>query len=133
MVRLAPGSSLVGPPRVSGRTRFAQVDWRGTPALEVTTNYVLVYALSSPDGVVVIHSATHWMFPQGRNLLPSSRGMYLGRTQGYWQGMDCTSSAKGLTAAAPKHDRSANPNFTDDDPDAYFDPRRSVRVGAGCR
>jgi hypothetical protein len=133
MVRLAPGTSLAGPPRVSGRTRFAQVDWRGTPAVDVTTNYVLVYALNTPDGVVVFHSATHRMFPQGRNLLPSSRGMYLGRTQGYWQGMDCTTSATGLTAAAPKHDRGANPNFTDDDPDAYFDPHRSVRVGAGCR
>jgi hypothetical protein len=133
MVRLAPGSTLAGPPRVSGKIKFSQLNWRGMPALDVTTNYVWVYALNSPPGVVVIHSATHWMFPLGHNLLPTSRGMYLGRTTGYWQGMDCTASARGLTAAAPNHDKDANPNFSDSDPDAYFDPHRSVRVGAGCR
>jgi hypothetical protein len=136
MVRLAPGTTTTAPPRVSGSITYSQVDWRGMPALDVRTNYVWAYALSTadgPSGVVVIHSATHWMFPLGHDLLPTSRGMYLGRTTGYWQGMDCSDSMHGLTAPAPKHDQDANPNFSDPDPDAYFDPNRSVRVGAGCR
>lgn len=136
IVRFAPGTTLTAPTRVNGKIDFSQVDWRGMPALDVRTNYVWAYALTSKSGesgVVVIHSSTHWMFPLGKNLLPSSRGMYLGRTTGYWQGMDCSDSMQGLTAPAPAHDQDANPNFSDPDPDGYFDPNRSVRVGAGCR
>jgi hypothetical protein len=136
MIRLAPGTAVTAPPRVSGTITFSQVSWRGIPALDVRTNYVWAYALKSEagsSGVVVVHSATHWMFPLGAHLPPSSRGMYLGRTSGYWQGMDCSDSMRGLTAPAPAHDKDANPNFSDPDSDAYFDPNRSVQVGAGCR
>jgi hypothetical protein len=136
IVRFAPGTRLTAPPRVNGKITFSQVNWRGMPALDVATNYVWAYALRSTSGdsdVVVIHSSTNWMFPLGKNLLPSSRGMYLGRTSGYWQGMDCAASMRGLTAPAPAHDRNANPNFSDPDPDAYFDANRSVQVVPGCR
>ena len=136
LIRFSPGTTLRAPPRGAGKITFAQVDWRGMPALDVKTNYVWAYALhsaSGQDGVVVIHSTTHWMFPLGANLLRSSRGMYLGRTTGYWQGMACADSMHGLTAPAPAHDQNANPNFSDPDPDAYFDPNRPVKVKPGCR
>jgi hypothetical protein len=136
MIRLTPGTTMTAPPRVSGTTTFSQVSWRGIPALEVRTNYVWAYALRSQagsSGVVAVHSMTHWMFPLGEHLRPSSRGMYLGRTTGYWQGMDCSDSKRGLTAPVPAHDKDANPNFADPDFDAYYDPNRSVQVGAGCR
>jgi hypothetical protein len=134
LVQLAPDATLASTPRVSGQMSYQRVDWDGLPALDVTTNYVVVYAFAKPSGVVVIHAETHWMFPLGGNLRPSSRGMYLGRTSGYWHGMDCTRAALGLTAPAPAVDRNANPNFRDSDPlDAYFDPTRPVDVTSGCR
>ncbi|WP_028934085.1 hypothetical protein [Pseudonocardia spinosispora] len=134
MIRLAPGTVLAGPPRVNGRLSYARVDWNGLPALDVTSNYVWAYAFDQPSGVVVLHSETHWMFPLAKNLRPTSRGMYLGASTGYWHGMDCTASTRGLTAPAPPHARNTAPDFRDPDPtDAYFDPHRSVQVDSACR
>ena len=134
LIRLAPGNPLAAPPRVSGQLTYQRVDWNGIPALDVISNYVFAYAFGKPSGVVVIHSETHWMFPLSTTLRPSSRGMYLGRTSGYWHGMDCTAAAHGFTAPAPPVDAAANPGYSDKDPlDAYFDPTRSVRVDSGCQ
>ncbi|MGI8816462.1 MAG: hypothetical protein ACR2G2_14620 [Pseudonocardia sp.] len=134
LIRLAPGSVLAATPRVNGEMTYSRVDWRGTPALSVVTNYVWAYAFRKPEGVVVVHSETTWMFPLVDNLRPTSRGMYLGRTSGYWHGMDCAAAAKGFTAPAPDVDRSANPGYSDNDPlDAYFDPSRPLRVESGCQ
>ncbi|HEX4247673.1 MAG TPA: hypothetical protein VH008_07385 [Pseudonocardia sp.] len=134
LVRLTPANRLAAPPRVSGQLTYQQVDWNGISALDVTSNYVFAYAFGEPAGVVVIHSETHWMFPLDTSLRPSSRGMYLGRTSGYWHGMDCAASAKGLTAPAPTIDRFADPTYHDPEPlDAYFDPNRPVGITSGCR
>jgi hypothetical protein len=134
LIRLAPGAVLAGTPRVQGKMTYSRVDWRGTPALSVVTNYVWAYAFSQPEGVVVVHSETHWMFPLAKDLRPSSRGMYLGPTSGYWHGMDCTAAARGLTLPAPEVDRAANPDFSDSDSlDAYFDQSRPLGVESGCQ
>jgi hypothetical protein len=134
LIRLTPGNSLVAEPRVSGQLSYQRVDWNGIPALDVTSNYVFAYAFTKPSGVVVIHSETHWMFPLGASLRPSSRGMYLGRTTGYWHGMDCAASAKGITAPVPPVDHDADPRYHDPEPlDAYFDPNRPVGITSGCR
>lgn len=134
LVRLTPAASLAATPRVSGALSYQRVDWNGIPALDVTSNYVFTYAFAKPAGVVVVHAETHWMFPIFTGLRPSSRGMYLGRTGGYWHGMDCAAAAKGLTAPAPAIDRNANPGFKDPEPvDAYFDPNRPVGITSGCR
>jgi len=134
LIRLAPDTTLAATPRVSGQLSYQRVDWNGMPALDVTSNYVFAYAFDQPSGVVVIHSETHWMFPLSTALRPSSRGMYLGRTSGYWHGMDCASASRGLTAPAPPHDRGANPAYRDPEPlDAYFDPNRPVDITSGCR
>ncbi|HEY2205727.1 MAG TPA: hypothetical protein VGH99_14740 [Pseudonocardia sp.] len=134
LIRFSPGVTLAATPRVSGQVNYHRVDWDGLPALDVTSNYVIAYAFALPSGVVVVHAETHWMFPLGNDLRPSSRGMYLGRTTGYWHGMDCTAAARGLTAPAPGKDARADPNFHDTDPlDAYFDRNRSTGVTSGCR
>jgi hypothetical protein len=134
LIRLAPGAVLADTPRVNGQMTYSRVDWRGTPALSVVTNYVWAYAFAKPEGVVVVHSETTWMFPLVNDLRPTSRGMYLGRTSGYWHGMDCAAAAKGFTAPAPKVDHAANPGYSDNDPlDAYFDPSRPLRVESGCQ
>lgn len=134
LVRLAPGATLAAPPRVNGRLGYMLVDWSGLAALDVTSNYVIVYAFTGSAQVVVVHAETHWMFPLGAALRPSSRGMYLGRTSGYWHGMDCAAAGRGLTAPAPTVDRSATPAYHDPDPlDAYFDRHRPVDITSGCR
>lgn len=134
LVRLPPGATLAGVPRVDGQMSYSRVDWLGTPALSVVTNYVWAYAFARPEGMVVVHSETHWMFPLTDDLRPSSRGMYLGQTSGYWHGMDCAAAARGFTVPAPEIDRAANPEYSEHDPiDAYFDPARPLRVESGCR
>jgi hypothetical protein len=134
LVRLRPPTALAATPRVSGQLGYHRVDWNGIPALDVTSNYVVAYAFTKPAGVVVIHAETHWMFPIGGALRPSSRGMYLGRTDGYWHGMDCAAAARGLTAPGPAVDRGVTSGYTDPEPlDAYFDPSRPVGITSGCR
>jgi hypothetical protein len=134
MVQLAAGTTLAGEPRSSGQMSYQRVVWDGRPALDVTTNYVFVYAFARPSGMVVIHTETHWMFPMGADLRSSSRGMYLGRTNGYWHGMNCTLAAIGRTAPATAQDPHANPNYHDTDSlDSYFDPTRSIQVSSACR
>jgi hypothetical protein len=134
LIRLAPGTTLAESPRVDGTMTYSRVDWRGTPALQVVTNYVWAYAFKIPQGVVVVHSETSWMFPLSSDLRPTSQGMYLGKTTGYWHGMDCAAAAHGFTAPAPKDDKARNPAASDTDPlDAYFDPTRSVRVDSACQ
>jgi hypothetical protein len=135
LIRLAPGSTLAATPRVDGEMTYSRVDWRGTPALSVVTNYVWAYAFREPPGVVVVHSETTWMFPLVDDLRPTSRGMYLDRTIGYWHGMDCAAAAKGYTAPPSGGiDHQANPGYSENDPlDAYYDPSRPLRVESGCR
>lgn len=134
LVRLAPGATLAATPRVNGRLHYSRVDWNGVAALDVTSNYVIAYAFTGSEEVVVVHAETHWMFPLGTALRPSSRGMYLGRTSGYWHGMDCAAAGRGLTAPVPTVDRDANPAYHDPDPlDAYFDRHRPVDITSGCR
>jgi len=134
LIRLAPGTALAATPRVTGRMSYRQVTWDGTSALDVTTNYVVAYAFDRPSGVVAVHAETHWMFPLAANLRPSSRGMYLGRTTGYWHGMNCTLAARGLTAPVGTSDDRARPDYHDTDPlDAYFDKNRSTGVISGCK
>jgi hypothetical protein len=134
MVQLAAGTTLAAEPRSSGQMSYQRVVWDGRPALDVTTNYVFAYAFARPAGMVVIHTETHWMFPMGADLRSSSRGMYLGRTNGYWHGMNCTQAAIGRTAPATAQDSRANPNYHDTDSlDSYFDPTRSIRVSSACR
>ena len=134
LVRLAPGAVLAAPPRVNGRLHYARVDWNGMAALDVTSNYVIAYAFTGATDVVVVHAETHWMFPLGTALRPSSQGMYLGRTSGYWHGMDCAAAGHGITAPVPSVDRAAKPAYHDPDPlDAYFDRHRPVDITSGCR
>jgi hypothetical protein len=134
LIRLAPGTALAATPRVTGRMSYREVNWDGTSALDVTTNYVVAYAFDRPSGVVVVHAETHWMFPLAGNLRPSSRGMYLGRTSGYWHGMNCARAAHGLTAPVGSVDDQALPDYHDTDPlDAYFDKNRSTGVISGCK
>jgi len=134
LIRLAPGAVLADTPRVDGTMTYSRVDWRGTPALQVVTNYVWAYAFRQPSGVVVVHSETNWMFPLSNDLRPTSQGMYLGKTTGYWHGMDCAAAARGLTAPPMPGHKPATQADSDKDPlDAYFDPTRSVRVDSGCQ
>lgn len=133
LIQIGPDVSLAGTPRVSGRLTYQQVDWNGRPALDVTSNYVFVYAFDQPRAVVVVHTETHWMFPKGADIRPSSRGMYLGRTSGYWHGMDCALAARGLTGPAGGGIGAAAQPQPGDAQDAYFDPTQPVGVVSACR
>jgi hypothetical protein len=94
---------------------------------------VWAYAFRQPQGVVVVHSETDWMFPLSNDLRPTSQGMYLGKTTGYWHGMDCAAAAHGFTSPPVPGDKAANAGNSDKDPlDAFYDPTRSVRVDSAC-
>ncbi|GAA5160918.1 hypothetical protein GCM10023321_44380 [Pseudonocardia eucalypti] len=133
LIRVGRDASLAGTPRVSGKLTYRQVDWNGRPALDVTSNYVFAYAFDQPRGVVVVHAETHWMFPKGADIRPSSRGMYLGRTTGYWHGMDCALAARGFTGPAGGGQDAAAQYQPGDAQDAYFDPTQPVGVASACR
>ena len=122
-------------PRVSGRTTYRAATWGGRRGIDVVTNYVWVYAFTEggahPGGhLAVVHDEVTWFLPVPgpREAAPELR---IRATQSYAYGMDCKALKKGLLAPSNPNDPGpAEPN--PEDPDSYYNPDRSLKVGDTC-
>lgn len=134
--RLAPGARITGhQPRVKGRVSYRSVrDRDGIRVLEVTTNFVWVYAFRSPtadpvDGVVLVHDTVVWQIPHPADVRASSNGLWIDTADSYGSNIECATFDKGLVdVAAPSF---GGPAATED-PDAMFDPERSLDIEDSC-
>jgi hypothetical protein len=116
-------------PRVSGRMTYASVAVRGVPTLEVTTNFIWVYAFQGSDHpLAAAHDEIRWDFPDQARLPAADRGMDIGSTKGYLAWADCDAAAKGMLAPAPPEDRAkAAPDAVD-----YLRADHPLEIPDGC-
>ncbi|MGR6317914.1 hypothetical protein Q2K19_03295 [Micromonospora soli] len=134
--RLAPGARITDhQPRVKGRVSYRSTrDRDGIRVIEVTTNFVWVYAFRSPtpdpsDGVVLVHDTVVWHVPHPADVRTSSNGLWIDTADSYGSNIECATFDKGLVdIAAPQY---GGPLATED-PDAMFDPERSLDIAESC-
>ena len=128
-VRLDPDEE----PRVSGRVTYTSAGLSGIQTLQVTTNFVWVYAFAGPDHpLAVAHDEIRWEFPSTKNLRAGDRGMWIASTNSYVARVDCAAAAKGLLAPT-KPDTVALPASRDpEDPDAYLKADHSLEIADNC-
>ncbi|MFG1888404.1 hypothetical protein ACGFIR_11115 [Micromonospora sp. NPDC049051] len=134
--RLAPGARLTADqPRVKGRVTYrATRDNEGIRVLEITTNFVWAYAFHTLDptpgaGVVVVHDTVVWHVPHPDDVASSGVGLWLMESESYASNMDCASFDKGLLALGTP---SYGLPVATEDPDAVFDPDRSLDITDTC-
>ena len=150
-VLISPGVRLAGePPRVSGRStvRTARHD-NGLTALEVITNYVVVYAFDVPDRGVgsrlaLIHQEITWAVYPPKKVAKPDRGLWIMSAPAYVFNIDCSEAERGLLAPSrpdrtatdqpsPEPDTDPEPGADPDyDPDQYYDPDRALDIGDTC-
>ncbi|MGC4766283.1 hypothetical protein ACLQ20_25850 [Micromonospora sp. DT46] len=134
--RLAPGARLTADqPRVKGRVTYrATRDSDGIRVLEITTNFVWAYAFRTLDptpgaGVVVVHDTVVWHVPHPDDVAKAGVGLWLWEADSYASNMDCAKFDKGLLdLGAPSYGLPVDT----EDPDAVFDPDRSLDVADTC-
>ncbi|MFV2111438.1 hypothetical protein ACFHW0_03735 [Micromonospora sp. LOL_025] len=134
--RLAPGARLTADqPRVKGRVTYrATRDSDGIRVLEITTNFVWAYAFRTLDptpgaGVVVVHDTVVWHVPHPDDVTKAGVGLWLVEADSYASNMDCVSIDKGLLALGAS---SYGLPLDTEDPDAVFDPDRSLDIADTC-
>ncbi|MBM2614276.1 hypothetical protein JIG36_01740 [Actinoplanes sp. LDG1-06] len=87
------------PPRVSGRITYASRMVDGFQTLQVTTNFIWVYAFVRPDKpIAAVHDEIVWEFTDPADVQPADRGMWIAEADSYSSMMDCAESDKGLLA-----------------------------------
>ncbi|WP_433317365.1 hypothetical protein [Micromonospora chersina] len=135
--RLGPATRLTKhQPRVKGRVsyRATRTD-DGIRMLEVTTNFVWVYAfqragVAPADSVVVVHDTVVWQVPHSDDVTDSSVGLWLRDGDAYVTNVECAALDKGLLEVE------VTPTYGGpgggEDPDAVFDPDRSLEVQDPC-
>ncbi|GAB3375994.1 hypothetical protein RMN56_04015 [Micromonospora halotolerans] len=133
--RLAPGARITtDQPRVKGRISYrATKDAQGIRILEITSNFVWAYAFRTSgglpgDGVVVVHDTVVWSVPHPGDVRSGSNGLWIEKSDSYGSNIDCAAFDKGLLDVG-------SPTFggpEDPDPDAVFDPDRTLDVPDTC-
>lgn len=134
--RLAPGARLTADqPRVKGDVHYrASRDATGIRVLEVTTNFVWVYAFQDAgpapaDGVVVLHDTVVWHVTHPDDVTPGGRGLWLYQMQSYGWNLDCLTIRQGLVK--PGGFNPAAEPFTED-PAKLYDPDHPIAVPNAC-
>ncbi len=102
VTRLAPGSTLLAPPRYKGTMT---VKAGPTGDVVVATDYVFVYALKPAHEVydrvdthIVVRSQMEFQFIADRRWSDADQGVSFGRSSGYYSNMDCAQFERGLLA-----------------------------------
>lgn len=122
-------------PRIKGTTIV-----RGTAsdgALEIVTNYVVVYAFDVSDRGVAsriagVHSQVTWRVYDSSEYLSEDSGLWLYQSKGYKFNIDCDEAEQGLLAP-PQDINGDRPLWDTEDPDKAYDPNRGLDVEDTCK
>lgn len=120
--------------RVSGRVTFASANVDGLRTLQITTNFVWVYAFTGngEHPLAAEHDEIRWDFPATDRLRAADKGMWIGDSSGYMAWIDCAAARKGLLAPyRPTSAPGAGPDPTED-PDAYLKADHSLDIVDAC-
>lgn len=129
--QVAPGYQLsTAPPRVKGRVTYKAFGEQTT--LEITTNFVWVYAFDRPgvpaaSNIVIVHDEVAWRIHSNQ----TTEGLLMFPNDGYLSNMDCALAARSLLA--PAVPTAVAPDPATEDPAAVYDPDRSLSIVDGCR
>ncbi|GIE35804.1 hypothetical protein Ait01nite_088490 [Actinoplanes italicus] len=99
--RIDPAAKLdpAEQPRVSGRMTVAGTRSDGVDRLQITTNFVWVYAFNAGNPpVAAVHDEILWEVPKAANLRPDDQGLWVRQAESYSAWMDCDAYRKGLLA-----------------------------------
>ncbi|MFC5008387.1 hypothetical protein ACFPIJ_62585 [Dactylosporangium cerinum] len=121
--------------RVSGRVTLGSAVVEGIQTLQVTTNFVWVYAFTgnARNPLAAVHDQIRWDFPATGRLRAADKGMWIGDIHSYLAQIDCAAARKGLLAPfrAGSGAPAANPSDTED-PDAYLRADHSLDIADDC-
>jgi hypothetical protein len=133
--QIAPSFKLTTDPvRVKGEMKFRGTTVDGLRVIEVTTNYVWVYAftgdLKEPgDHLVSIHDKITWLFPHPEDVIDEAIGMNLSEWEAFASNMDCDLFDQSLIGLGkPRYVAGGSQQ----DPDDAFDPNGSLDVTDTC-
>ncbi|MET7394320.1 hypothetical protein ABZS66_12580 [Dactylosporangium sp. NPDC005572] len=119
------------PPRVSGRVTFAAATIDDVPTLQVTTNFVWVYAFTGgAQPIAAVHDEIRWDFPTHPRLRKGDEGVWIGNTSSYLAWINCAAAAKGLLA--PDRGTGGAAPAASEDPDAFLRPDHALAITDGC-
>jgi hypothetical protein len=120
-------------PRVSGRVTYTAKRINGIQTLQVTTNFVWVYAFEGADHPLAVeHDENRWEFPSPSHLRAGDKGMWIADTRAYSAWVDCAAAAKGMLAPTrPGAGATPGPQDTED-PDAYLKTDHSLDIADDC-
>ncbi|WP_426511762.1 hypothetical protein ACPPVO_14705 [Dactylosporangium sp. McL0621] len=120
-------------PRVSGRVTFSSARVDDIQTLQVTTNFVWVYAFKGTESpIAVVHDEVRWDFPKTDRLRNDDKGMWIGESRSYMAWIDCAAAGKGLLAPTPPN-RTAVPGSPDtEDQNSYLRADRSLDIPDDC-
>lgn len=123
ITRLAPGQSLLAPPRVSGALTPG-IGSRGE--LTVAAKYVVIYALK-PTGPAFSRSSTHVALRAeivlafyGKEVGERSQGIWLETMASYASNVSCDESSKGLLALPTMDESVGGDPTTPDQSDRFY-------------
>ncbi|MFI5911297.1 hypothetical protein [Dactylosporangium sp. NPDC051541] len=118
--------------RVSGKVTVGVVPVNDIPTLQVTTNFVWIYAFEKAGSpLAVVHDEVRWDFAKPDNLRPGDEGMWIGTAKSYLALIDCTAAAKGLLAPARPVTATADSGAGEDE-NSYLRPDRSLEISNRC-
>ena len=119
-------------PRVSGRVTFDSAKVNGVQTLQVTTNFVWVYAFDVREDppIAAVHDSIRWEFPQADHARKSDRGMWIAATDSYFAWMDCAAADRGLLAPGKLMD--AVPHPSTEPTDALLRPDHTLDIHDDC-
>jgi hypothetical protein len=129
-----PASTLDGreQPRVSGRVTYTSAWVQGMQTLQITTNFVWVYAFAHvAKPLAAEHDQTRWEFPTAENLRPGDRGMWIADSKSYSALVDCAAARTGLLAPDQVGAVAPDPQNSED-PKAYLRADHSLDIGDDC-
>ncbi|WP_436535038.1 hypothetical protein [Actinoplanes sp. HUAS TT8] len=117
-------------PRVDGKITFTSVEDDGTRWLQVTTNFMWVYAFQGGDPrIAAAHDEIQWEFPHADGLAKADTGMWLTKSESYMAWVDCDAARKGLLRPGSQTGATTGPT---EDPNAILDSGHGLTITDNC-
>jgi len=133
--RLAPGSTLLAPPRYEGKVTVAAGP---DGEVVVATDYVFVYALTPTrpvydraDTHLVVRSRVEFSFTADPRWSAEDQGVGIGDVDIYYTNMDCAKVGRGLLALPPLSDLSGAEG-DGGDTEEHYRSDRPMPTGGTC-
>jgi hypothetical protein len=105
----------------------------GVPTLQITTNFVWVYAFTGPDRpLVTVHDEIRWEFPKSAAVVAEDRGLRVAEARSYRFGVDCALAAQGMLAPTPQASALTPEPAPSEPEENYMRPDHALDITDNC-